>query len=283
MKVKKLIQELIERLIAEATAEATKKGFCDTEMGKANKEKQFRMQSVLKLNAQLKSLEVKEEELEMELEELGIDLTQLKKDLVETTKIREEEKAENLATIKEARAGGIAVTQAIQILKVFYKQAAKASFVQASPVDEDAPDVAEGSYKGKQGSSKAIIGLLEVIQSDFQRTISTTEAEETAAATEFVKFERTSKADIGGKETKTELDEQDLEVTKVDIKKSTEDMKDNMGMLDAALKELEELKPMCVDSGMSYEERVEKREEEIAALKKALCMLDTDGVEADCK
>lgn len=40
---------------------------------------------------------------------------------------------------------------------------------------------------------------------------------------------------------------------------------------------------MCIDTGMSYEERVEKREEEIEALHKALCILDTDGVEAECK
>ena len=40
-------------------------------------------------------------------------------------------------------------------------------------------------------------------------------------------------------------------------------------MLDDTLKELEDLKPTCVDTGMSYEERVQKREEEIDALKKA--------------
>jgi hypothetical protein len=41
-KVKQLIQDLVERLIAESTAEATKKGFCDTELGKANKNLEFR-------------------------------------------------------------------------------------------------------------------------------------------------------------------------------------------------------------------------------------------------
>jgi len=53
-------------------------------------------------------------------------------------------------------------------------------------------------------------------------------------------------------------------------------------MLDDALKELEDLKPACVDTGMSYADRVAKREEEIDALKKAMCELDGEGVEADC-
>jgi hypothetical protein len=33
---------------------------------------------------------------------------------------------------------------------------------------------------------------------------------------------------------------------------------------------------------MSYEGRVQKREEEIDALKTALCQLDPEGVEAEC-
>jgi len=282
-KVKTLIQQLIERMLQEATAEATKKGFCDKELGKANSDKEFRMAEVYKLNAAIKSLEATADELDLELKTLTSDLGDSNADLSTATDDRKAEKKVNLQTLKDAKEGLTAVAEALMILKTFYKQAAKATvLVQASPVDETAPEAAKGAYKGNQDGAKAILGLLEVVVSDFQRTIARTTEEEEKSAAAFVKFERTSKSDIGGKETKKELDTQDLADTKSSIDRKTQEMKDNMGMVDSALKELEELKPMCISTGMSYEQRVEKRESEIAALKKALCQLDPDGVEADC-
>jgi len=283
LKVKKLIQQLIQRLLAESAAEATKKGFCDNELSKARKDRDFRFAEVKKLSSDINMLNAKKSELETELEELGEALKDLEANLAEATKIRGDEKAENIQTMKDARQGLTALGQAIQILKIFYKQSAKAKvFIQASPLDEDSPGPAKGAYKGKQGASNAILGLLEVIQSDFQRTLSTTEAAEKKAQAEFVEFDRVSKADIGAKETKTELNTEDLSTTEINLEKSTKDLQENMDAVDQATKELEELKPMCIDTGMSYEERVQKREEEIAALKKAICMMDPEGVESDC-
>lgn len=284
IKVKKLIQELIERLVAEATSEATKKGFCDLELSKAEKNRNHRWQDVQRLSADLASLEAKQDELEEEITELNAALKDLTASLEEATRERSESKAENVATLKEAKEGLTAVSEALLVLKVFYKNGAKAKvLLQASPVDEDDPGAQSGAYKGNQEASKGVIGLLEVIVSDFERTIKQASAQEERESSDFVKAERTAKADIGGKSTKLELDEQDLETTKTKIAESSQDMQRNMDLVDKALEELEELKPMCIDTGMSYEERVEKREEEIAALKKALCILDTEGVEEQCQ
>ena len=46
-----------------------------------------------------------------------------------------------------------------------------------------------------------------------------------------------------------------------------------MTLLDDSMKQLEDLNPQCIDTGMSYDERVAKREEEIEALKTALDQL----------
>merc|ERR1719473_1354804 len=200
--------------------------------------------------------------------------------------LRDIERKENLDQIKMAKGGLSSVNEAIGILKNFYKSAAKAKVLlqtAASPVDEDNPGAASGAYKGNQAASKGIIGLLEVIKSDFEHTIETVSAEEKKAAADFVEFDRKNKVASQGATTKKELDEEDLATTKNKLEQNHKDLKSNMDLLDAALKELEELKPTCVDTGMSYEERVAKREEEMAALKKAMCMLDADKVEPECQ
>lgn len=283
-KVKGLIQKLIERLLAESAAEATKKGFCDTEVGKAEKERDFRFEDTQDLSAELEGLEAKRDALTQEIKELKGQLEDAEKAKKSTTEEREENKEENLATIKTAKEGYEAVNEALLVLKSFYKQAAKASFIQASPVDEDTQGAGfSGSYKGKQGSSNAVLDLLETISADFDRTRRTTEKNEEAAHRDFVKFLQTIKSSIASKTTKKELDEQDLKTTKTSLKTKMEDLVSAQKLLDDALKELEELKPTCMDSGMSYKERVAKREAEMAALTKALCILDPDGVEKDCK
>jgi len=284
-KVKNLIQGLIERLIREAAGEATKKGFCDTEMGKATKDRDFRWSRVKKLTANIQVLQAKEDSLSEEIASLGKSLVVLEKAVKESVKMRKEEKSDNEKSLETARGGLEAVNEALMILRSFYREAAKAaSFLQASPVDEDTTGAGfSGSYKGNQQGSNAVLSLLQTIASDFERTVRSTEASEKEAAEQYVKFQRANKADIGGKTTKKELDEQDLKTTKNKLAVDRADMKTNMDLVDDAVKTLMELRPTCVDTGMSYKERISKREEEVKALKKAVCILDTNKVEADCK
>jgi len=222
--------------------------------------------------------------LKAEINQLTKDIKQETHALKETTKERKDEKEANMKTLKTAKGGLESVNEAILILKTFYKQAAKAALVQASPVDEDTAGAGfSGNYKGKQVASSAIFALLETIASDFDRTLRKTEEAENVAHRDYVDYSQSAKASIAGKTTKKELDEQDLETTLTSIATKRSDMETAVDLLDSALKELEELKPTCTDTGMSYSERVKKREEEMEALHTALCILDEDGVEPDCK
>jgi len=285
-KIKGLIQKLIERLLAESEAEATKKGFCDTELAKANTDRDFRMKDAQDLNLDLEALEIKKSDLEAEIALLKDEISTLTTNLDTAKTLREEERDDNIATIGTAKGGFKAVTEAIAILKVFYKTAERraGALLQYSPVDENTsgPGFA-GKYAGKQEASKGILGMLEVIRTDFDRTLRTTEAAEKKAHEEFTEFDRTSRSDIAGKTTKQLLDEEDLETTDNTITEKMADLQTAVDLLDSALQRIEELKGTCIDTGMSFEERVSKRKAEMEALRTALCILDTENVESKCE
>jgi len=296
VKVKKLISDLIQRLVQEAADEATKKGWCDTEMGKATKTRDQNFDKTVELNANLLSLEAQKASLEEEISDLTVEIADLNDALTKTTKIRADEKAENEDTIEKAEAGLAATKDAYEVLEEFYKKSAKATAelvqtkktsllqVKASPIEEDAPEESmKGAYKGNQQKAGGILAMLDVIISDFERTLKTTAADEKQALAEFTSFKKTTDTSIASKESQKTNAESMLKSTDNQITEDMSSLEKHQKMLDDTLEELEDLKPACVDTGMSYEERVQKRKDEIEALKKALCELDPDKVEDECK
>jgi len=286
-KVKSMIQGLIERLLNEATEESTKKGFCDQEIAKAITDRDFRNATLQKLAAKNASLEAKKEELTEDISLAATNANTTAGELEEAATERAASKATNLETIVKAKDGNQAVTEAIGILKIFYKQSAKGKVdtvvMSNSVIDAENPGAGfDGPYKGQQESSKGILGLLAVIQSDFERTVKTTEASEKKAAGDFVDFDRTAKMSIASDVKSKELNEQDLDKTVDDIAETVESITSNEEMMAAAIQALEDLQPMCFDADQTFAERAEQREAEIAALKKALCYIDPSSTEEEC-
>merc|ERR1719473_2541676 len=142
VKIKKLIQELIERLLQEAADEANHKGWCDKEFGKAKQSRGMKAAAVKDLNSQMAENEGKRDKLTEEIAILTKEIAELDSSLEKTTKERNDESAENAATISEAEEGQAAVEEAIDVLDKFYKTAAKAenpTLVQETQVP-DMPD-----------------------------------------------------------------------------------------------------------------------------------------------
>jgi chromosome segregation ATPase len=299
-KVKTLIQQLIERLLTEAKNEATHKGWCDTEMGKAKKDREHRHGATVTLNAQIADNEAFIAKLKEMIDTLTTGIDELNTSLLEATENREEDKANNKKTMKDAKEGLDALKEAIKVLKDYYMGAKKSAnayegggyegmgFVQASPVTQDmAAGGVEGgeigAYKGNTAQGEGIIGMLETIKSDFERTLKNTEKEEYDASRDFATFSQETKVSIQSKTTERKNAQYDLERTSGDLVAALGDLEETQKQLDLSLEALEKLRPACVDTGMTYEERVEAREAEIDALKNALCVLDEeDGEYEEC-
>mmetsp|Transcript_51348 Transcript_51348/g.76812 ORF Transcript_51348/g.76812 Transcript_51348/m.76812 type:complete len:109 (-) Transcript_51348:22-348(-) len=96
---------------------------------------------------------------------------------------------------------------------------------------------------------------------------------ESKAHEDFVEFSKVTKSAISEKETDLKHSERDLEETKNKLASDIEHLKQHQEMLDISLQQLDKLRPACIDTGMTHEERKARREEEIAALKNALTIL----------
>merc|ERR1719478_1607773 len=116
--------------------------------------------------------------------------------------------------------------------------------------------------------------MIEVIQSDFARLEADTTAAEAEAQKTFDEFMGDSSvdkaqksSDIQHKTSKKQNQEQALQEHKTDLEGTQKE-------LDAAMEYYEKLKPSCIDAGVSYEERVSRRKEEIQSLQEALRILN---------
>merc|ERR1712050_423971 len=89
---------------------------------------------------------------------------------------------------------------------------AVATLVQkASPVDEDTTGPGfDSAYQGKQTAFKGVLGLLNVIKADFERTVKVTTKNEAEAHADFTLFDRASTAEISGDEKQQDLQTEEV-------------------------------------------------------------------------
>lgn len=278
VKIKKLIQELIERLLSEAANEANQKGWCDKAIADAKQKRDYSADKIEELNGEMANLEAVRNKLMEETSVLSEEIQDLNARRKEATVMRREEKGENEATVVEAEAGLEAVSMAIDILDKFYKTAAKEEVdlgLIQGPAD-DAPDAGFDNgeaYTGAGGEAGGILGMLDVIKSDFERTISETKKAEDEAATEYRNFMTATGKSLQEKMVANEEKTKQKDNALKELEEAESDLDSQSIILQTSISELLELKPTCIDTGMSYEERVARREDEIESLKKALCVL----------
>merc|ERR1719421_1166710 len=271
-KVKKMIKDLIDKLMEEATAEAAHKGWCDTELATNEKTRKEKTDAVETLKAEIDELTASIAKLGEEIVDLSNAVADLDAAVAKATSMRETEKAKNAETVKDAQEAQTAVSQALTVLKDFYAKAGKATALVQQPEIFDKP------YKGMGGMAGGVVGMLEVIESDFARVQAETSAAEAQAAKEYKQFMHDSKVDKADKQRDMEHKQTKKENEENAVAEKGVDLEGTQKELDAALRYYDKLKPSCVDTGVSYEDRVARRKEEIQSLQEALKILNGEGI-----
>lgn len=275
-KVKKMIKDLVSKLTDEAGKEAEHKGWCDAEMGTNKVTRDSKAEEVSELNAQIEGLTSTIAQITQDTADLAAALKELESAMAEATEERDAAKAKNEQTIEEAKEAQTAVEQAIAVLKDFYAKSAEATALaqqkQEGPA-EDAPDTFDKPYTGMGSEGGGVVGMLEVILTDFTRLESETEAAEAGQATEYKTYMLESERDQALKQNaKGHMEDQRVD-KESELRSAQEELAATQDQLSKAIAYFEKLKPTCVDSGVSYEERVQRREEEMQSLQEAMNIL----------
>merc|ERR1711985_25024 len=216
-KVKKMIKDLIVKLMEEANEEAEHKGWCDTELSTNEQTRKEKTEAVETLHAEIDELEASIAKLTEDIGDLTKAVADLDAAMAKATKLRQEEKAKNTETISDSEEAQTAVAQALTVLKEFYAKAAEATALLQQKAE---PEIFDSPYKGMQSENGGVVGMLEVIESDFARLESDTKAAEATAQKEYDEFMTDSKVDKAEKTTDIEhktakkQDEEQAKVTK---------------------------------------------------------------------
>merc|ERR1711933_387032 len=255
-KVKGLIQDMIETLEKEAEADATEKAYCDKELAETNAKKDAKTTEIKKLSTKIDQMTSRSAQLKGEVAELEKGLSALAKAQAEMDKIRLEEKEAYTKAKAEMEAGIKGVQLALKVLRDYYAK--------------------DKAHAADEGGGAGIIGLLEVVESDFSKgLIEMTSTEEAAQAS----YDQETKENEIEKVTK----EQDIkykteEATGLD-KATAEATSDKSGVqeeLDAVLEYLKGIEDRCIAKPETYEERVRRREAELAGLREGLSILENE-------
>merc|ERR1719327_665299 len=161
-KIKGMIGDMIEKLEEEQAAAAELKQWCDKEIAEATAKKDDATAELEKLNTKLESDTAHSAKLKEEVATLQKELADLAARTEEMNKIRAEEKAVYEKNRPEMEQGLKGVKLALKILNEYYAKADK-------------------SHSSSDGAGGGIVGMLEVIESDFTKGLTEMIATEEAA------------------------------------------------------------------------------------------------------
>jgi len=278
-KVKGMIQEMIEKLVSEAKKEAEHKAFCDKEMSETKAKRDAKQDDVDDLTTKIDQASAKIAKLKEGIATLTKELGDIAAAQKEATELREKEKAAWASAKADYESGLEGVGMALQVLRDYYAEQEE-SLLQTGAAVKSAARQPSGHSKSS-GAASGIIGMLEVVESDFSKLLAEGAADEEAAQNAYEEMTQENKITTATKETEVKYMTKDQKETENALVELQEDLGGSQKELAAILEYWEKLQPMCVAKPEPYEERKARREKEIAGLKQALEILEEESAGGD--
>lgn len=262
VKVRSMISDMIEKLETEHAAEASKEAKCKADKEKGAKDLKVKQAYFAKLVSRESGAKAKAVTLQNDISDLNTQLRELASSVAEANRLRNVEKADNDATVKDAAESISALSEAIKTLSEFY--GAEAS----------------DSASRKNDSASAIIEILQTAQEDFEKLKADTEYTEENSENAHDKFIQSSTVSKTKKDALVQGKSGEAGAVKVQLSQISDDLTDAEKALQAANDFLKGVKEACANKAMSFEERQQRRAAEIEGLHEAMAILSPDGGES---
>lgn len=268
-KVATLIKELVLRLQSESQKEQSHDSWC-------RDQRQREMLTKEKAEADIKRGVIRQEELELDIKQMNVSIAELKvkinnsySALAEAAEMRRSDMALNSQILNEAGPAKLAVLQAKAIIVQFYQVAAKAGV--AAP--QQPTNETNGAYQGKQESAVGIVAMLDVVLADVDREIAERTGQEQSQQEDYVEFGRIMQSSMRTDATALRGLQSEQFDAIARSKTVSAQLSADRRSLAFATEMLEKLQVPCVNNKETYAEKKARLENEIAALKEAMGIL----------
>jgi len=258
-KVKELIKGMIEKLLNDAQAAATQQAYCEKELAESAEKKTDRGATIDKLSTEIDSMNAKSSQLREQVAGLQKNLAALARSQAEMTSIRSEEKAEFNANKAEMDDGIKGIKMALKILRDYYAQGDKA-------------------HASSDDAGGGIVGMLEVVESDFTKGLGEMTATEQASASDYDRETKEGQINQAAKEQSVKYKTKEFKGLDKAVSEASSDRATVKEELNAVNNYLGQLNTMCVAKPDTFAEKKARQEAEIAGLKEALAILDGEAV-----
>lgn len=265
-------------------SEATEKAYCDEQMSKTEEKKSELEADVSKMTAKIDKATARSAELKGQVQELQREMAALAKSQAEMDKIRLETHRDFETAKSDLELGLNGVRKALNVLRDYYGGGAQETTAMLqnglSLREAMQQPAAPVKHSKGQGAGSNIIGILEVVESDFAKNLAKEETEEEDAQAEYEKMNQENKITKTTKDQDVKYKTQESKTLDKITSELSSDRDTSNAELEAVLEYYANIKSRCIAKPESYETRKQRRTDEINGLKEALRVLEEETAPA---
>jgi len=263
-KVKEMLTGMVAKLQKEAGSEAKHEAWCAKEQKDSKEKKSDLGEGIGKFTARIDKAKAKAAGLKGEVSTLQEELSDIAAEQGEAVALRREQAANYKTTKADLEQGFVGVRAALKMLRKYYE----------TPEFLQKPALAT-AHASSSGTATSVISMLELVQSDMDKKLSSIEYEETSEAAAYKKLsEDNAEAKLIKEQTVKYKTKETTSLEKY-ITEYASDLDGEQSQMDAVRQYASNIKSMCdTTSKETYEERSARRTAEVEGLKDALKTLE---------